>query len=234
MAWQWHEHADADALAADLAQRLRLACVDALATRGTALFALAGGRTPLPLYRRWAACALPWPQVTLLPTDERCVAHDHGACNLRELAAAFAQADGVRLEPLTASDGDPLRSEAVARDALARHRAPFDAVVLGMGADAHTASLFPGAPQLGVALDPASALDACRVDPRPLPPDAPFPRITLTVARLLRARALHLVVTGEQKREVLHQALASADPHRHPVAAILHAPVARVHLHWSP
>ena len=234
MAWLWHEHADADLLATVVSAQLQSACEEALDSRGRALLALAGGRTPLPMYRRLATCHLPWSQVSLLPTDERCVAHDHPACNLRELASAFGPATGVQLLALTCSDGDPARSEAVALQALARHPDPFDAVVLGMGTDAHTASLFPGAPQLGAALDPASSVDACRIDPLPLPAEAPYPRITLTAARLLRARSLYLVVAGAQKREVLQQAIASADPHRHPIAAILHAPRALLHIHWSP
>lgn len=234
MAWLWHEHADADGLAASVTAQLEDACVDAIALRGSAVLALAGGRTPLPVYRRLAACPLDWSRVTVLPTDERCVPHDHAACNLREIAAAFAQATQVRLESLTCADGDPRQSETAARAMLARHSGPFDAVLLGMGNDGHTASLFPGASQLDAALDPASTIDACRIDPQPLPADAPFPRITLTAARLLRARSLHLLVTGAQKREVLQQAIASADPQRHPIAAILHAPRALLHLHWSP
>lgn len=234
MAWLWHEHADAEMLVASVSAQLQAACADAVALRGRAVLALAGGRTPLPLYRRLANCPLPWSQVTLLPTDERCGPHDHRACNLREITAAFDAASGVHSEPLTAPDGDPQRSEAAAHEALARHRDPFDAVVLGMGNDAHTASLFPGAPQLEVALELASIVDACRIDPQPLPAAAPYPRITLTAARLLRARSLHLVVTGAGKRAVLQQALASADPQRHPIAAILHAPRALLHHHWSP
>lgn len=234
MAWTWHEHADADALAASVATQLHTACIEAIAARGRAVLALAGGRTPLPLYQRLAGCALPWAQVTLLATDERCVAHDHAACNWAAIAVAFAATSGVRSEPLTAPDGDPQRSQTVARAALARYPEPFAAVVLGMGLDAHTASLFPGAPQLDAALDPASTLDACRIDPQPLPPEAPYPRITLTGARLLRADALHLVVTGAHKRDVLRRAIASCDPQRHPIAALLHAPRARVDLHWSP
>lgn len=234
MAWLWHEYADAEMLAASVPAKLRAVCTEAVALRGRAVLALAGGRTPLPLYRRLAHCPLPWSQVTLLPTDERCVPHDHPACNLREIAAAFDKATGVRLEALTSPDGDPQRSETAARAMLARHSDPFDAVVLGMGNDAHTASLFPGAPQLDAALDLASAVDACRIDPQPLPTDAPYPRITLTAARLLRARSLHLVVTGAGKREVLQQAIASADLQQHPIAAILHAPRALLHLHWSP
>lgn len=234
MAWVEHEYAEFEALVRIVAAELKEACLAGIAARGSALLALAGGRTPLPIYRRLAERAVPWPKVVVMPTDERCVPHDHPACNLRELAGAFDAAHGVTFESLTPDDGDPETSEAWAADVLARHPQRFDAVLLGMGADGHTASLFPGAPALTTALAPDSGADACRIDPRPLPPEAPFLRITLTLPRLLRARSLHLVITGQEKREVLRRAHASHDPQQHPVAAVLHAPDALVHVHWSP
>ena len=233
MAWIEHYYCDADALAAALAVRLEIALRDALALRGHAMLALAGGRTPLPAYRALATRTLDWDRVVLIPTDERCVPHDHAACNLRALGEAFAPADGVRLVALTVDDGNPERSQAQALATLSQHAGAFDAVVLGMGEDAHTASLFPGASQLGTALDPVAPFDVCRLDPQPLPPEAPFPRITLTAARLLRAHTVHLALTGEAKHAALRKAQVGQDPLRHPIAAILHAADTTVHIHWS-
>lgn len=234
MAWVEHDYADGEALAAMVACQLKEACLDAIAMRGRAVLALAGGRTPLPVYSRLATRPVAWSKVTVMPTDERCVPHAHPACNLGEIGAALAGADGLALESLTTADGDPGRSLAHAATMLGRHDAPFDAVVLGMGMDGHTASLFPGAANLAAALDPAARFAAVRIDPEPLPAEAPFPRISLTAARLLRARSIHLVITGAGKREVLRQALAANDPLRHPIAAMLHAPGAVTHIHWSP
>ena len=109
----------------------------------------------------------------------------------------------------------------------------FDAVLLGMGADGHFASLFPGAANLaeGMAID--SGIDAIATLPDPLPPEAPFARISLTLPRLLHARAIHLVVTGADKRVVLRNAQHDAAS-KFPVAALLHAPGPHVHIHWSP
>lgn len=228
-----YAYRDAAALQAALAESLRGLVADALAARPEATLVLAGGRTPLPLYRRLAAAPLDWSRVTVIPSDERCVPHGHAACNLSALREAWTGADGLRWGSLTTPDGDLARSEAHANEMLAAHAAPFDLVLLGMGADAHTASLFPGAKQLARALADG-APDALRIDPEPLPPEAPFPRITLSSARLRRTRALMLVVGGEDKREALRRARASHDPSRTPVTALLHAPDVRMHVHWSP
>ena len=78
-----------------------------------------------------------------------------------------------------------------------------------------------------------SGRDAIATLPDPLPPEAPFARVSLTLPRLLRARAIHLVVTGEDKRRVLRQAQQQDESH-YPVAALLHARDHRVQIHWSP
>jgi len=234
MAWREYDHPDGSALAEHLATMLHAAMASAIEAEGEVLVALAGGRTPFPAYRRLAAMPLDWSRVVLLPTDERCVPHDHPACNVRELRDAFAEAKAARIESLTVSDGDPARSEAQARALLAGFERPFDVVVLGMGLDAHTASLFPGAAQLHAATDPDDTLGAYRIDPEPLPPEAPFPRITLSLRRLLDANELHLAVSGEAKRHVLrHAQTAGRDPHL-PISEVLHAPRVTVDVHWSP
>lgn len=236
MAWVEHAHPDADTLAAALAQVLIATVDDALVQRRSALLALAGGRTPLPAYRALAAHCRRHDdaaRIVLMPTDDRCVPRDHPSSNVRELRSIFEETD-VRVEALTVANGDPERSERYARAVLADHPGEFDAVVLGMGVDAHTASLFPGARQLVTGLDPAQALEALRVDPDPLPAEAPFARISLTAPRLLRTRSLHLAITGEAKRAVLAQAQHDPDAMKRPIAALLHVPGTTVHVHWSP
>ena len=221
-----HLYPDTPALVAGVAAAFTQACRDAIARRGHAWLALAGGRTPLPVYAQLAQ-ALRGERIDAVPTDERCVPHDHPACNLRHLRAAFPDA-----LPLTAADGESGASLAQARALLAARPQAFDAVLLGMGADGHIASLFPGAANLADGLALASGMDAIATLPDPLPPEAPFARISLTLPRLLRAGGVHLVVTGHDKRAVLDQ--ARRDPHApFPVAALLHAG-APIHLHWSP
>ena len=231
MGWIERDYPDASTLVAGVAETFEAACRAAIAARGSAFLALAGGRTPLPMYARLAGARLGG-RIDVLPTDERCVPHDHPACNLRNLRAAFAADDGIALHPVTAADGDIDASLAQARALLAAHPEPFDAVLLGMGADGHFASLFPGAANLADGLAPDSGVDAIATLPDPLPPEAPFARISLSLPRLLRARAVHLVVTGQDKRAILRR--AQQEPQApYPVAALLHAP-ASIHIHWSP
>ena len=230
MGWIEHDYPGTGALIEQVAQQLHHACREAIRARGTAWLALAGGRTPLPVYARLAASSHAR-SIVAIPTDERCVPHDHANCNLRALRAAFGDS-GIHTLPLTSADGAPDTAP------LAAHAQPFDAVLLGMGADGHFASLFPGAANLeeGLALD--SGLDAIATLPDPLPPEAPFARISLTLPRLLRARAVHLVVAGEGKRRVLRQAQQQGEypafEKRSPVAALLHARDHRLQIHWSP
>jgi 6-phosphogluconolactonase len=234
MAWIEHDYADSDALIAAVTAQLHDRSVSALKQRGRALLSLAGGRTPLPIYRAFADSTLDWANVVAMPGDERCVPYTHAASNIAALQEAFAAADSIRIESLTVADGDPQASLAYARTMLAAHTEAFDVVVLGMGEDAHTASLFPGADALREAMAKDAAEDAFLLVPKPLPPEAPFPRITLGLARLLRARSLHLIVTGARKRDVLRAAQTACDPLRAPISALLHASGTAVHLHWSP
>ena len=235
MAWIEHDYPNTAALIEQVAQELQRACRDATRERGAAWLALAGGRTPLPIYARLAASTFDG-TITAIPTDERCVPHDHPACNLRALREAFAANAGITANGITRDDGDEAASLVQARAMLAVNAQAFDFVLLGMGADGHFASLFPGAANLAEGLATNSGLDAIATLPDPLPPEAPFARISLTLSRLLRARAVHLVVTGEDKRHVLRLAQQQDDGvgSPYPVAALLHARDHRLQIHWSP
>jgi len=228
----FHTYVDVHTLTEAVAWQIETACRDALHARGHAWLALAGGRTPLPIYARLAHSALPGP-IEAIPTDERCVPHTHPACNLHHLRAALSSHPALHVHALTAADGDPEASLAQTRTLLSAHPEPFTAVLLGMGADGHIASLFPGAANLqeGLALD--SSLDAIATLPDPLPPEAPFARISLTLPRLLRADGVHLVATGQEKGDLLRRVQQSPHSSPPPVAALL-CTAATIHIHWSP
>jgi 6-phosphogluconolactonase len=234
VSWTEILYGDADALAESVAGTLEAAIRTGLAERGRAVLALAGGRTPFPVYRRLARAALDWSRVLLLPTDERWVDQDHPACNAREMRAAFAAAGDVTVLSLTPESTGLFASPRWAETMLATLADPFDAVLLGMGADGHFASLFPGAAELAAGLDPDGSADVLVVHPDPLPPEAPYARVSLSAARLLRTHRLLLAATGAAKRAVLDRAEAQPDPLTLPIAALLHDPSAQVEIHWSP
>jgi 6-phosphogluconolactonase len=232
MSWTQTLHRDANALAAALSEELQRIIADAIATRGSASLALAGGSTPFPIYRRLAAMELAWSRVSLIPTDERWVQAEHPASNLRAMREAFAAAHGVRLLSLTPIEPHNSANATFALNALVELANPFDVALLGMGGDGHFASLFPGASELEAGLHGDAA--ALVVHPSPLPPEAPFARISLGLERLLNSRRMLLAVTGQTKRAVLDRAQSANDPLALPICAMLHQQRLPLEIHWSP
>lgn len=228
------EYPDAARLAEGLAIRLGESIDRALAERGRACLALAGGSTPFPAYRALAGQPRDWSSVTLVATDERWVPADHAQRNEAAMRRAFASAPGVQILSLVPALPRGEADAGFAEAALAPLDQPFDAVVLGMGADAHTASLFPDSPGLEDAIAPRSQRAAFVVTPQPLPAEAPFPRITLGLSRLQHSRERILAITGEAKRRVWQQVLAAEPSAAQPIGLFLHATAAPVAVHWSP
>lgn len=233
MGWIQNDHADRFALLEHAGTALERACRAAIQRDGEAFLALAGGQTPLPLYA-WLG-AIDWAgRVLAVPTDDRCVPHAHPASNVGQLQATLGGNPQASVLALTSPEGGADDSLALARAAMAAHPQPFDLVLLGMGADGHFASLFAGAAGIEEALAPTTGTDVVAITPHPLPASAPWPRISLTLSRLLRAREIHLLATGEDKRAVLDACRASASA-PYPLAALLHADaLAPIHIHWSP
>lgn len=181
----------------------------AVGARGTASLVLAGGSTPRGSYGLLARAPLPWRQIHLYFGDERCVPPGHEESNYRMARETLIDPAGVPAESVhrIEAERDPEEAAAAyARDIVARlgPRPAFDVVLLGMGADGHTASLFPGSS----VLDERSRLvAAARVA------KLPTPRVTLTLPAFEGARAVLFLVTGADKAPALARALAGrADP----------------------
>lgn len=160
--------------------------------------ALAGGTTPEPVYRRLAELRYPWDEVDAFFTDERCVAPDHPDSNHAMAFRALLSRVDARSHPMRRCSAEDAERElhAIFGEGVPR----FDLVFLGLGADGHTASLFPGHP----ALDERTRL-VVRVDR----PD--HPRLTLTLPVLSAARLAMFLVSGESKRAALRR-LLEGDP----------------------
>lgn len=232
MSFHTFQYSNSDELAAACAARIDAAIDSALTERDQVLLALAGGRTSPPVFRRLAERNRDWSKFTVLPSDERWVAADHLDCNLRQMRAAFAAAEGMRWLSLVPDLAAAEPDAGFANAALAPYAQPFDVCMLGMGADGHFASLFPGAPTLARALDVTNPQAAIEILPDPMPSAGPFARISLTLSRILHSRRLLLVISGDEKRDVLER--ARAGDIRLPVAALLAARHDAAEIHWSP
>ena len=186
-----------DAAIADwLAGRLR----EALGAKdGPVTITVPGGSTPFPIIAAILEHDLDWTRLVVWPGDDRIVPEDHAASNTGRLRDLFEPA-GAEVVTLTVMEAVP----------------HFDLAWLGMGADGHIASLFPNTDPR---VDESRAI--LRLTPDPLPPEAPFDRISLTLPSLLASDALVFVIRGDEKRVVLDQAIAGQ--HDLPVARLLKA-----------
>jgi 6-phosphogluconolactonase len=211
-----HSFADGADLAAQLARDVAAALARRLQAGDCAGLVLSGGRTPAAFLRALGAHALDWRSVRITLADERCVAADSPASNLRLLRESFAgtQAAAASL-PLVEMTADAATQQW--RDWLSQVPRPFAAAVLGMGEDGHFASLFPHAPGLEAALDP---FGAPTVVPG-LAPVEPHARLSLTLAALLDTDLLALHVTGAAKRATLERAREPGSELELPVRALL-------------
>ncbi|WP_404326271.1 6-phosphogluconolactonase [Aerophototrophica crusticola] len=186
----------------------------------------------MALFARLATLpGLPWDRTVLTLADERWVEPDDPASNeglvRRTLAPALAQ--GARFVGLKSRGAVPVDGLAETELRLASVPRPFDLVLLGMGDDGHTASLFPGGEGLADALAGQGRLAASVVPAIPGPP-----RVTLTLPALLQAREIALLITGPSKRAVYDAALRPGPVEEFPVRGVLHQAAAPVTTWWAP
>jgi 6-phosphogluconolactonase len=212
-----------DALMAGLAGVIAYELRDALAT-GPATLSVPGGTTPGPVFDALAEADLDWTRVAVLLNDERWVSEGSPRSNTRLLRERLLRgnAAGATLVPLYADTPQPEDALATLSQGIAPHL-PITVLLLGMGADMHTASLFPGADKLAEALSPtAPILMALRAEA------AGEPRITLTCHVLQAAHHIHILITGPEKRTALERALTLT-----PIEAPIRAVLDQATVHWA-
>lgn len=216
---RYHSFSDSNTLNEKLSSQLQLILSEAVHLRGHAYLVVSGGKTPVDLFQLLAKTPFLWEKVTILLADERCVSLQDEARNERMVKEYLIQDEAKNAQWLSLyDDKDNSLARRQALEGQIAALPTFDAVILGLGEDGHTASLFPCSEELSLALDDkAPALLVIN------PKTAPHQRISLSKKRLLNSRAIFLHIIGDKKRDVLDRAKVSHDPLHLPICAFLTA-----------
>ncbi|OFK90302.1 MULTISPECIES: 6-phosphogluconolactonase [unclassified Eikenella] len=214
----WHTFPSPSTQAAALAEAVANCLRDCLHTQGHAVLAVSGGRSPIALFEALSQAKLDWPDVTITLVDERLVPPRHADSNAALVRRHLLQhaAAAARFLPLVGEQTDVSDPAAALAEAEAAFPTP-DIIVLGMGADGHTASLFPQAPQLAAAVSPECRSKLVHTSPV----TAAHERISMSLNALAAVPQLLLSIQGADKRAVLEQAAAMPSNER-PISLLLH------------
>ncbi|WP_338031322.1 6-phosphogluconolactonase [Cupriavidus yeoncheonensis] len=220
--------AHADAMARAVACELERT----LASKENACLAIAGDRLPLPLFKALQQRALPWDRISVMLVDERMVPLGHSDSNARLvcdtlLREAAARASFQPPVPSFCMEIDEIDTSAVVSELNRNYRQP-DVVVLAMGDDGHTASLFADAPELPVGLSLTEPAGYLALNPRA----APHRRVSLNLSALLGARRVLLSFSGPWKKQVFDAATMEPTPML-PVSYLLHQDSTPVDVYWT-
>jgi 6-phosphogluconolactonase len=221
---EFHEYPDREMMMLRVAQRIASELGESLRANGNATLSVPGGTTPGPVFDTLSGVDLDWSQVSVVLNDERWVPEDSPRSNTRLLRERLLRdkAAQARLIPLHIDLPAPEDGLQGLIDGLVPHL-PISVLLLGMGEDMHTASLFPDADNLDAGLAAgAPPLMAMRADA------AGEPRITLTAPVLRAALRVHVLITGATKRAAIERA-AKLSPREAPIACVLD----QAQVHWA-
>lgn len=228
----FQKYRDRKALTVELAERIGKLLTAGVTDNGRASLSVSGGSTPVELFEQLSGMNLSWQDVVITLVDERWVeptendSNEHlvrnHLLNDKALPATFI---GMKNSAATAIAG-----EKECERELHEVPRPFDVLILGMGGDGHTASLFPGAKKLSLATD----MDLGQTCMGIAPLTAPHERMTLTLPAILDSRQIFLHITGQNKKDVLQQAQEDGSIEELPIRYILRQQITPVAVYWAP
>ena len=226
----FQEFGSTSMLDTELTARVSKLLGEALIQDGHASIVVSGGRTPKGFFQRLSEENLDWSNITVSLADERWVEPNHCDSNekLVKENLLINNASGAKFLPLKNNAATAMGGIKELESQLANVEA-FTVVILGMGDDGHTASLFPGSETLGLGLDLSSGKQCIAVTPL----DAPHERMSMTLPRLLRSKQIIIHLCGEGKKRVLDQVNSGYDSFELPIRAVLQQSHTPVSLYWS-
>ena len=210
---------DSQSLADALSQRVISDLEAVLKVRESATLLLSGGSTPRLFFKTLSRIPFEWNRVKISLVDERMVPKDHPESNAAMIQRLLRQNEAAAAEFILMYEArmDAQNASKVCEQNFKTKLFPFDVIVLGMGNDGHTASLFPRNPSLKEALDPNNSALCISMTPQ----DAPHQRLSLTLSAILSAQHIYVHFEGEAKAKVYQEAMAGRDSHVMPIRAVL-------------
>ncbi|MFQ1005780.1 6-phosphogluconolactonase [Gilliamella sp. CG22] len=227
-----NRYANSQVLNVELTARIVNDLKQAIEQKGHASIAVSGGKTPIPLFTLLSQQDLAWNRVYITLVDDRWVDDTDDASNEKLVMTYLLQnkAKLANFVGLKNSCDNPFDGAEVTEQLLDKVPMPFDVLILGMGEDGHTASLFPGADNLKLGLDMHSNRKVIGMTPL----TAPLDRITLTLPIILSSKNIYLHLVGESKINVLEQAEQGTDFNQMPIRAVIQQDNVNVIGFWAP
>jgi 6-phosphogluconolactonase len=231
---EWWEFDTPAEMAEQVADDVAFVIESAVEAHGGARIALTGGRTPDVLYEALLEKKqIDWTKVTLMPTDDRLVQLDDPMSNHAKLKHFFGGTGAEIVSLIDEAALDNYREAGrLGDERLGQLDWPLDLAMLGVGPDGHTASIFPG-PDFDRAVAGPRERRAVGVRPDPMPDDAPVDRVTLTAAALSSARAVMVVITGDEKRALVEKAIEEGPLSSTPIGRVVAEIDASIDIFWS-
>lgn len=228
--YQINEFEQRELLDVALADKVAAILTAAVESKGKASIAVSGGSTPKGFFQALSKKKLVWQAITITLADERWVDITSSDSNTKLVHENLLQNEAVNANFFHLKQGDSLNTEILADLNLAANQQllPLDVLILGMGEDGHTASLFPCSDEITQCLATDSAA-LIKVTPK----SAPYQRISFSFAALSQSKNTFLHISGASKKQVLATAIAGQECREMPIRAFLQAPDVNTQVYWA-